>query len=282
MDKLRTFILRRADAIEAKASTGWLLKWDLGEYWIKSSGYVTNFIWDSVAETLASCIAKDLNIDNYVHYMPCIIEIADMDGLRIIGCISRNYKTPGYREITIQKLMKNNILNKRTYIDCDGYNDLITEIKDKFNVNIRKYLEDTILIDSIILNTDRNMWNLSILTDNNLNGYVAPIYDFGNSLGLTGAFRGDFHEEVMYSCGIQARPFSYSFEEQLSYIRNNREYKGELTNTRDMLKFIYYNFTQEHNNYNIANPIPLDVLKYTTQVIDKRYKSVIMNKIWKN
>ena len=120
------------------------------------------------------------------------------------------------------------------------------------------------------------------MLDKELNGHISPIYDFGNSLGLTGGIQGNFYEEAMYSTGIQARPFSMEFEEQLCYIRNNRNYSGELIRTHNMLDYLYNNFTVENNTYNVTNPIPLDVLNYATQVINKRYNTVIEGKIWKN
>ena len=280
MDNIRTFNLNSRNAVVQRASTGWLMKWNLGKYWIKAPGYIVTYTWDSVAEVIASNIIKDLNIKGCLQYELCIINLDN--SVKLIGCISKSYKQHNLQEITIQKLAETGILCKRQYLGCTGYLQLINEIKERFNLNITKYLEDTILIDSIILNTDRNLWNMSIMIDKNFQGHLAPIYDFGNSLGLTGGREGNFYEEVMYSTGMQARPFSSEFEEQLSYIRNNREYNGELTRTRVLLQYLYNNFTVENNAYNVTNPISTETLKYTSQIIEKRFNTVIKGKIWKN
>lgn len=280
MYRIETFNLKRADAIEYRASTGWLMKWDLGEYWIKAPGYIVGYSWDSVAEVIASCVAKDLNIENCLEYRLCIINLDN--SIRLIGCISKNYKNREYREVTIQKMIESGILSRKAYFGEYGYNLLIDEIKNLFDLNIRKYLEDTILVDSITLNLDRNYWNISIFINKQGKGKIAPIYDFGNSLGLNGGFRGEFIEECMYSTGVQARPFSYSFEEQLGYIRNNRVYSGRLIKTKEILEFISNNFTVNNNTYGVVHPIPIETFMYTYQVIQKRYNTVIEGKIWKN
>lgn len=280
MYNIQEFSLSKLSALIQRASNGWMLKWNLGDYWVKAPGYIFDYTWDSVAEVLASTIAEDLRLDKCLRYKLCII---NMDGIRLIGCISRNYNKPKYNEITIDKLIKNNLLERKSYFGYEGYKRLIQEIKELFNVDITSYLEDMILIDSIILNNDRNFWNMSIMLDSNTyQGKLAPIYDFGNSLGLTGGRSGSFHEEVMYSTGLCAKPFSSEFEEQLTYIRNIREYNGELTKTRQMLKFLYNNFTTQNNIYRVVNSIDKNVLKYTCGVIDARYNTIIEDKYWKN
>ena len=279
MYNVKTFNLKSRDAVVCRSSTGWLMKWNIGNYWIKAPGYVVSYTWDSVAEVLASEIFIDLGIKNCVEYRLCIINLDNK--VKLIGCISKDYKTAGLNEVTLKKLADNRIISSN-YYGYTGYRQLIKEIKTKFDLDITRYLEDTIIIDSIILNTDRNLWNMSIMLDKELNGHISPIYDFGNSLGLTGGIQGNFYEEAMYSTGIQARPFSMEFEEQLCYIRNNRNYSGELIRTHNMLDYLYNNFTVENNTYNVTNPIPLDVLNYATQVINKRYNTVIEGKIWKN
>ena len=279
MYKIDYFKLRSEDAIAERASTGWLMKWDLGDYWIKSPGYIVNYTWDSVAEALASCIIQDLNLDLCLEYKLCVINV---DGINLIGCISKNYNKPGLRELKFERMIKAKYLSRSSFFGKDGYNQLIKEIKETFNVDIRKYLENTILIDSIILNSDRNLWNMSIMVDNQLQGHLALIYDFGNSLGLTGGRSGSFYDEYKYSTGLRARPFDSEFENQVKYIRNNREFTGELVKTKEMLKLLYDNFTVNNNRYNVANPLTDDTLKYVYQLIMKRYNTIIVNKLWKD
>ena len=280
MNNIRKFYLRSEDDKEDRASTGWLMKWKIGDYWIKSSGYTVNYTWESVAEALASTIAKDLNLEYCIEYKLCIINV---DGVNLIGCISKDYNKPGLLELKVQRMVESSYLNRKNYFGESGYNQLIKEIKELFDIDIRKYLENTILIDSIILNSDRNLWNISIMLDKKTaQGHIAPIYDFGNSLGLASGKSGSFYDEYKYSSGLRARPFDINFENQLKYIRNTREFKGELTKTKELLSILYNEFTVNNNRYNVANPLTEDMLKYVYQVITKRYNSIIINKLWKD
>lgn len=279
MHNIKYFKLKSEDAIAERASTGWLMKWNLGDYWIKSPGYVFNYIWDSVAESIESCIAKDLNLELCLEYRLCIINV---DGINLIGCISENYNKKGLVELKFHRIIENNMLSRKNFFGEDGYNQLIKEIKDLFNIDIRKYLENTLLIDSMILNSDRNLWNMSIMIDNKFKGHLAPIYDFGNSLGLTGGRSGSFYDDTKYSTGLRARPFDNNFENQVKYIRNNRVFKGELVKTKEIINYLYSNFTDKHNTYNVANPLTEDMLKYVYQVITKRYNEIIVNQLWKD
>ena len=219
------------DAVRTSNSNGWLMKWHIRDKWLKSPGYIYYYMWDSYSEVIASAIARDLGIQRHLDYKLCILNI---DGVRVIGCESKDYKYNNYTEITLQKMLDFGYISCIKRSGYNGYNRLIAEIKSRFNVDIRDYLEDTILLDSIILNTDRNPWNMSILVDRNIQGYECKIYDSGRSLGLAGYKEGEFWEEAMYSSGEMAEPFSMYYEEQLKYIRNNRIYKGELKETNKL------------------------------------------------
>ena len=283
MYSIKEFKLSSIDAIKQRSSTGWLMKWNLGDYWIKAPGTAFDEpVWDSVAEAIASAIADDLNLKQCLKYKLCIINV---DNIRLIGCISKNYKPVDCLEISFKKMMDLSLISENYYNGYrgrQGYERLIREFKDRYNLNIRSYLEDTILIDSIILNTDRNFWNLSTLYNQTLNKIeLAPIYDFGNSLGLAAGKWGSFYEDSMYSSGIHANPFDFYFEEQLKYIRSNREYNGELIKTKEIIDFLYKNFTVENNTYNVSDPLSIDNLKYTTGIIKQRYSTIIKEKIWK-
>lgn len=266
-----------SNAIKSSHSNGWLMKWNMGDKWLKSPGYVYYYMWDSYSEAIASTIAQDLGINRHIEYKLCILNI---DGKRVIGCESKNYRQNNLVELTVQKMIDLKYIKGIKNTKYEGYKRLISEIKDKFNINIQSYLEDTILIDSIIINTDRNPWNMSILIDRNMQGHECPIYDSGNSLGLAGYKSGEFWEETMYSSNIKAEPFDLYFEEQLKYIRNNRVYNGKLDKTFKLLKYIKENFLSSNNTYNIQNTLDEGKFEYIITLIEKRYNSVIKNKAW--
>lgn len=101
-------------------------------------------------------------------------------------------------------------------------------------------------------------------------------------LGLTGRRTGSFYENALYSTGLITRPFNNKFEEQVKYIRNNREYHGELIQTKELFKLLYTEFTQDNNKYNVVNAMSVELLKYVWQVVNKRYNTIIINKAWKS
>lgn len=274
---MNEYIVSSSNAIKSSHSNGWLMKWNIGDKWLKSPGYIYYYMWDSYSEVIASTIAKDLGINKHLEYKLCILNI---DGTRVIGCESNNYKQNNCAELTLQKMIDFEYIHDIKSTGYEGYKRVLKEVKDKFNISIQSYLEDIILLDSIILNTDRNPWNMSILVDRNMQGYECPIYDSGNSLGLAGYKSGEFWEEVMYASSIKAEPFNLYFEEQLKYIRNNRAYQGELTKTFNLLNYIKENLLKSNNKFNIQNTLDDGQFEYITSLIVKRYNSVIKNKAW--
>lgn len=297
-DNIPVYSVNKDDSIGERASTGWLLKWNLKDkgIWLKSPGYIFYYMWDSYAEVIASAIAKDIGLENVLEYRPCIL---DIDGEKVFGCESNDYNIPNFNEVTIQKMIQLNILSKKVYYGESGYNSLINDIQENFNVDIRSYLEDIILLDSIILNTDRQPWNISILTDRNYNGQICKIYDNGSSFGFNGNNEREFKEKELgehyiYDLGFEAKPFSSYYEEQLKYIRNERVYgktcfyeNGELhlirslPRTMRILRILKEEFTKENNKYGIKNPLGNLQLQFVYELIQSRYKKVIVNQAWK-
>lgn len=267
-----------ASATVQSASAGWLLKWHIGDTWLKSPGFLYNFMYDSYAEAIASALAKDLGIIMHVDYKLCILNI---DGKRVMGCESKDFIKDNLTEITIEKLIHIGCLSGK-YKGLQGYKQLIREMHTKFGLNIQSYLEDTILLDSITLNTDRHLWNMSILLDKNRKAHECKIYDSGNSLMINNCIDEIFYEDDMYSNGIKAEPFDLYFETQLKYIRNNRVYSGKLLNTYKILSLIKYNCLDTNNTFKVLNPFTETQLKHLVDLINKRYNTVIKNKAWIN
>lgn len=251
------------NSISQRASQGWLMKWRIGNTWLKSPGFLYNFMWDSYNEVITTCVAYDLGIINHLNYKLCILNI---DGTRVIGCESPNYIKENTFELTLDKIVRINC------IDRTSYYDIIKCIFNLFSLNIQSYMEDILLLDSIILNTDRNLWNISILIDNNKQGYLCSIYDSGSSLGLTGYNTGEFFEEVMYSNGFKATPFDIYYENQLKYIRNNRNYTYKNKYTKQIIDLLYNKFTVENNYYHVINPLERGQIEFIESIINKRVK----------
>lgn len=270
--------LAESNAIKQSASNGWLLKWKINNTWLKSPGYLGRYLWDSYGEIIASSIAKDLGIQTHVKYQPAILNI---DGTKVLGCRSQNFIPANTIEVTIHKLILLGYINNQQYKNHSGYTQLLKELKLKLGINLQSQLEDIILLDSIILNTDRNLWNISILIDRQGKAYKCPIYDSGNCLGLASYNTGEFYEDYMYTNGFKVQPFNVYYEEQLKYIRNTRNYKFTNNNTRKTLKLIEENFLNTNNTYNITNTLTEEQLYFIQNTITKRHRTVIENKLWR-
>ena len=268
------------DAIKKQStnsvSKGWLLKWKLGDTWLKSPGFMYEYMYESYAEVLASSIAKDLGIKRCLQYKPCILII---DGVRVLGCESKDYKGNNI-EITLSKLERLGEIGSYRHSGYDGYRKLIQEIKKKFGLDIQAYLEDLLMLDAVTLNIDRNLWNISILTDGKGNFRECPIYDTGLSLGLERLHSTNFDELYMYNNGFKAEPFDVYFENQVKYIRSNREYSSNSSNSIKMYNYIRDNFCV-NNTYRVVNTISIEQMNFTYELINQRYRSVVLNKLWK-
>lgn len=284
IQSMNKYVLDKADGIGGHASAGWLIKWNLGDVWVKSPGYTVDYIWDSYAEVIASAIAADIGLTNYLKYDLCLI---NMNGQLVVGTESKNFSTLGLAEFNFSKLIKCGMLKRKRYIGKEGYTELIREVKERFNLDIQSYLEDTIILDSIILNSDRNLWNMSIMVDRigswpevRYQGYKCKIYDNGSSLGLTTYNAGEFYEECMYGSGLEAKPFDCTFEDQLKYVRNERKYRVRLDNTKEVMNCLRRYFSTQNNRFGVLNPLDVEQLDYLQDLILKRFKTVIVNKAW--
>lgn len=276
---MNEYILSSKDAIKKQSTNsitkGWLLKWKINDTWLKSPGFLYNYMYESYAEVIASVVAHSLGINRCIQYKPCILII---DNVRVLGCESKDYKGKN-KEFTFSKLANIDEINDYRHSGYTGYKELLKEFKRKYGLNLQAYLEDVILLDSIILNTDRNMWNLSVLVNERNKVIECPIYDNGTSLGLDGLHQGIFEEEYMYSNGFKAEPFDIYFENQVKYIRNNRVYNINIDRILKAINYIENNFCI-HNTYNVVNTLSNEQIQFVKTLLKSRINTVVRNKLW--
>lgn len=194
--KIPQFNLDVTDCIDKEASEGYCNKWrkiackKSGEQvviWIKAGAleWSNSFDHQSLGEVLYYQLAKDLGMANDVlQYKPCIINLKDSFGkdISIIGCYSNEMNDKDEEVITLDKLDLDNYehdSNKETYIN------FIKEVCKCTGLEInefRNYLDKTILLDTISLNTDRRLGNLAVIRNKRTGKYrIAPIFDSGQS-----------------------------------------------------------------------------------------------------
>lgn len=222
---MRSYSLSSVDALSVNSSGGQLLKWKIGDIYIKTStldkqSLETKFMFESYAEVIASRIGQKLGLDA-VKYKLC--EVIIDDNIKTIACESKEFKPNGYRELTIAKLMLMGKISKIRIGDREGYAELIKSVDRLFRINIRKYIDTLILFDSLILNTDRHFGNFGLMIQSE-DIKTIPLFDNGNSL-----FCDKYINELTYNSGLiqylRFRPFNINCNEQLKLIDRRNKFK---------------------------------------------------------
>ena len=199
----------------ASASTGNQRKWFDGDYVYKEDllGY------EGLVETLASRLAAQTNLTRFGVTM---YEPAFYKGKQC--CKSRNFNPDKAEEISLHKLLISYYgtdLNGVYAIYLNTCDTLVETMFDfvretvftAYGYDIKEWLALTLKFDWLILNEDRHFRNLVFLKTPN--GYrPSPLFDNGAGLlsDMASYPRGDEFDL------IQAKPFSSSFETQVTYI----------------------------------------------------------------
>ena len=188
-------------------SDGWLKKkWTIrgGKRCLIKGG--SGATWqEPYNEVLASRIMKRLGIS-------CVIYSLLTEGTYPYS-ICEDFVTPDTELISAWHIMQtkkkeNHVLVYQHYLDCCE----ILNIPD-----VKKSVEQMIVLDYLILNEDRHLNNFGVIRDANTLKYIgaAPIYDSGTSLWFDKP-TALIHAETKATC----KPFKASHEEQLKLVSN--------------------------------------------------------------
>ena len=116
-----------------------------------------------------------------------------------------------------------------------GYKALIADVKKVFKVDYRQRLDETLLLDFLILNADRHLGNLGLIVRNKGVVKPAPIFDSGMSL-----FCNKCTTEIQWGADlasvVKSRPFYWKCEEQFNYIDKSKI--PVTTNITQTLKYV--------------------------------------------
>lgn len=214
---MNTYNLSSQNSITQNSSGGKLLKWKVGNKYIKTSTIDTTsltprFMYESYGEVIVYKLAKRLGF-NCVEYKLCKVIIDNQ--VETIACESNDFKQLGYIDYSIGKLMLLGKIPKLFYGEYDSYNILLNTLK--FIPEFRRYLDTLILLDSITLNDDRHFGNFGLLINRQCEMKVQPIFDNGNSLFCHKHIDGMNYDEKLIQY-LVCKPFNRSFNEQLKLI----------------------------------------------------------------
>ena len=202
-------VLYNLYGLDYNNSAGNLMKWTgilaTGDkLYIKApSSRFGHLNYECEAECTAGELASLLGMCNVVQYK---LDKLHMDNKVYKVCVSRDFVGTG-----VYTSFNSLIPNAAAYSGLDKYNLVISNLP-----SLRLQLDNILLFDSIILNSDRHLRNLGVL-----NGNIIPLFDNGNSL---------FYDKTVDYIAIALRteldyqpckPFYNTFEEQLSLIAGN-------------------------------------------------------------
>lgn len=195
-------------------SEGTQIKYRRKGYWYK----IDNHGREGLAEYLASELLKytSLKPSEYVIY-----EQGTINGLS--GCRSRDFLYGEEELITFYRLYYNQtgkdlsqVISRMDNME-ERIEYVITFFQQSCALDIRDYLRKVLTLDMLILNEDRHLNNLALLT---VDGHFkpAPIFDNGVSL-LTANQSVNWYFPVEENVKrVIARPFSGSHEKMVKYL----------------------------------------------------------------
>lgn len=220
MNGLRKYSAVDFVEIEAHTSSkGNICKYSNGKQWIKVNG----FGYETLAEVLSSRVALQLGL-NAVIYDPCFLSDKP-------ACVSDTFLQSGCSEVTLGRLLQQTL---HLQSSSDLYRRfeqnetpasriawVIDSLQDIVDANeFLAYLADMLFLDSIVLNTDRHLYNIVFIQNEVGEFHPAPIFDCGAAL-LSDL--EDFPMSLPIDIAlrkIKAKPFSTSFEKQLRAIEH--------------------------------------------------------------
>lgn len=214
---MNEYTLSSNGALAQNSSGGKLLKWKIGNKFIKTSTYDKSqlkpiFLYESYAEVIAYKIAKHLGF-NAIPYRLCKVTIDN--SISTIACECDDFRSKYEQYNSVGKLMRNRLIPLLYYGDIENYSKLLNCMSTI--VGFEKQLKQTLFLDALILNDDRHYGNFGVLQT--IEGTVrpAPIFDNGNSLFCHKHTNGINYEEDLISY-IRCKPFTPDFNTQLKLV----------------------------------------------------------------
>lgn len=216
---------------DSGTSDGTQIKYYYDKKWYKIDRYGE----EGACEELASKILElsGFNGNEFVHYKQIMINGQP-------GCVSEDFLSEDERFITIYRLHLNTLgidpaitTSKMDYDDAIDY--IINFVKEQTRIDITRYLANTFMLDSLILNEDRHFNNLGLIYSKE--GFrPAPIFDNGKSLFI-GNPRYDSTISIKENKKIAfAKAFSGSFSLNRNYLEKHSTLSLNLPATETYLK----------------------------------------------
>lgn len=210
---MQEYRLSSNGALAINSSGGKLLKWKIGNKFVKTSTYnqtqiIPEFMYESYAEVIASRLAHRLGF-NCVKYKLCKVIIDD--SIETVACESDDFIFSNYQYISIDKLIQLGQLPQLQF----GITPYNYRILCQLHKDFKEYIDNTIILDYLILNDDRHFDNFGFLRKGKW--LLPPIFDNGNSMFCHKYINGISYNSNLSKL-LRAKPFCNDFDKQISLI----------------------------------------------------------------
>lgn len=196
-------------------------KWTYGNYFIKadSLGY------ESIAETLVSKFLHYVSDVDFTDYHLCRIVDSDKS---YCGCYSENFLRQGEQCRSLFNLLRTYYGSEqraneqlKRFNGKERYEFVVDFLENVTGLDVRGYFGRLFAIDALILNEDRHMNNICVISGEEY-WRLCPIFDNGLSLLSD---MNDYRMNTPISVcvrKVKAKPFSTDFKKQWEYTSGSR------------------------------------------------------------
>lgn len=241
-------------------SKGCQLKWVKGNKFYKgdTQGY------ESIAEAFVSefeSYIKDLYyVDYYLGYKT-------INGKKVRVCWSYNFLDKGEIEISFYNLldMLGELESVNKYRGIDLLDAIEYVIYKHTELNVHNYLSKVIFLDSLILNSDRHLNNLSIIRTGGGSFRESPVFDNGLSL-LSDCLLTAPTKVLMEH--VESRPFYTSFDMQIKCFKDCSPLKIDIESFYDRVDLLLKNIDTVIS----TNKIEKGYFRRMVEVLKRRLK----------
>ena len=212
------------EKIAETSSKGNQEKWLEDNRWYK----LDQFGYEALAETFTSLVLERSNIesDTPFHFTRYRMEKLNVHGRDRTGCSSENFLQPGQSIVTLSHLFQQHLggnlknLLERLPSDKKRIAYLAETTAELTGLQeFPKYLTLLFEIDALVLNDDRHLNNIAVLSRNGRFDYC-PIFDQGAGLlSNTQMSPMDIMPKALIAA-LRARPFHTTFNRQMHTIQS--------------------------------------------------------------
>lgn len=203
----------KKEVIPSSFSKGNQIKWLVSDCWIKQDYLGYEALAEVVSSILCSCIS---NI-SYIPYDFCSV---NYNGVTYKDCCySENMLMKNEELVLVGKLLEDSNFNMEKLKGMgvvDGIKIVCKTLCNLGVVDLTTYICKTILLDSLILNEDRHLYNIAVIKKSSGKYRLSPIFDNGGALLSDLKDYPLINDNSINMRHVSSKPFSSDFSKQVN------------------------------------------------------------------